>query len=116
MDDPVDLDQVAALIARHALAWREAGLAVGPVSWKDAGQEWPCPLEGDRGQVAEPGSVGVAVGKGGQEGRLVVFRGGWADLEYWSGSPCDEPVIEVPGWDARMDLSGIEQLLRRFAS
>jgi hypothetical protein len=45
----------------------------------------------------------------------VVFRGEWADLEYWSGRPCDEPVVEVPGWDDRMDLSGIERLLRRFA-
>jgi hypothetical protein len=45
----------------------------------------------------------------------VVFRGGWADLEYWSGRPGDEPVIEAPGWDDWMDLSGIERLLRRFA-
>lgn len=34
-----------------------------------------------------------------QEGQLVVFRGGWADLEYWSGRPSDEPVTEAPGWD-----------------
>jgi hypothetical protein len=44
-----------------------------------------------------------------------VFRGGWADLEYWSGRPCDEPVLEAPGWDDRMNLPGIERLLRRFA-
>jgi hypothetical protein len=39
-----------------------------------------------------------------QEGQLVVFRGGWADLEYRSGSPSDEPVIEAPGWDDWTDL------------
>jgi hypothetical protein len=41
MDGPVDLDQVAALIAGHALAWREAGLTIGPVLWKDAGAAVP---------------------------------------------------------------------------
>ena len=41
MDGPVDLDQVAALIAGPALAWREAGLTIGPVLWKDAGAAVP---------------------------------------------------------------------------
>jgi hypothetical protein len=50
-----------------------------------------------------------------QEGKLVVFRGGWADLEYWGGGPSDEPVLGAPGWDGWMDLPGIERLLRRFA-
>jgi hypothetical protein len=59
--------------------------------------------------------VGVTVRKHKQEGRLVVFRGGWADLEYWRGGPSDEPVTEAPGWDDWMDLPGIERLLRRFA-
>jgi hypothetical protein len=57
----------------------------------------------------------VFLGGGEQAGRLVVFRGGWADLEYSSGRSCDEPVTEAPGRDDRMDLSGIERLLRRFA-
>jgi hypothetical protein len=46
----------------------------------------------------------------------VVFRGGWADLEYWSGRLHDELVIEVPGWDDRIYLSDIEPLLRWFAA
>lgn len=116
MERRVDLDQVAELISRHALSWQEAGFAVGPVTWRDVGGGWPYPLREDRRQVAEADSVGVAVCTGEKEGRLVVFRGGWADLEYWSGRPCDEPVIEAPGWDDRIDLSGIEQLLRRFAA
>ena len=88
----------------------------GPVTWKDVGGPWPYPLREDREKVAEADSVGVAVRKGEQEGRLDVFRGGgWADLEYSSGRPCDEPVLEAPGWDDGMDLPGIEQLLRRFA-
>jgi hypothetical protein len=75
----------------------------------------PSPLREVRGQVAEPDSVGVTVRKHEQEGQLVVFRGGWADLEYWSGGASDEPVIEAPGWDDWMDLPRIERLLRRFA-
>jgi hypothetical protein len=66
--------------------------------------------------VAEADSVGVKVRKGEQEGRLVIFRGGWADLEYWSGRPSDESLTEAPGWDDWMDLSDIEQLLLRFAA
>jgi hypothetical protein len=94
----------------------KAGHVAGPVTWKDVGGPWPYPLREDREKVAEADSVGVAVRKGEQEGRLDVFRGGgWADLEYWSGRPCDEPVLEAPGWDDGMDLPGIEQLLRRFA-
>jgi hypothetical protein len=61
-------------------------------------------------------SVGVAVRKHEREGQLVVFRGGWADLEYWSGGASDEPVIEAPDWDDWLDLSGIDPLLRRFAA
>ena len=76
----VDLDQVAGLISRHAFAWEESGLMVGPLTWRDAATGWPSPLMEDRGQVVEPDSVGVAVRKDGQEGHLVVFGGGWADL------------------------------------
>jgi hypothetical protein len=115
MESRVDLDQVAGLISRHAIAWEQAGLVVGALTWRDAAGPWPYPLREDRGQVAEADSVGVMVCKDEREGQLVVFRGGWADLEYWSGRPCDEPVTQAPGWDDRMDLPDIEQLLRRFA-
>ena len=115
MESRVDLDQVAGLIARHAFAWEESGLVVGPLTWSDAAWQWPSPLREDRGQVAEPDSVGVTVRKYGQEGQLVVFRGGWADLEYWSGDASDEPVTEAPGWDDWMAIPGIDRLLWRFA-
>jgi hypothetical protein len=115
MESRVDLDQVAGLISRHALAWKQSGLVVGALSWRDEAAPWPAPLREDRDQVVEPDSVGVMVRKHRQEGRLVVFRGGWADLEYWGGGPSDIPVIEAPGWDDWMDLPGIERLLRRFA-
>lgn len=115
MESRVDLDQVARLISRHAFTWKESGLGVGALTWRDAAAPWPSPLREDRGQVTEPDSVGVTLRKHRQEGRLVVFRGGWADLEYWGGGLSDEPVLEAPGWDDWMDLPDIERLLRRFA-
>ncbi|HYV77611.1 MAG TPA: hypothetical protein VE979_05750 [Streptosporangiaceae bacterium] len=115
VESRVDLDQVAGLISRYAIEWEKAGCVAGPVTWKDVRGPGLYPFREDRRKAAEADSVGVAVRKGEQEGRLVVFRGGWADLEYWSGRPCDEPVLEVPGWDDRMNLADIERLLRRFA-
>jgi hypothetical protein len=106
MESRVDLDQVAGLISRHAFAWKQSGLVVGALTWRDEAAPWPSPLREDRGQVAEPDSVGATVRKDQQEGQLVVFRGGWADLEYWGG-PSDKPVLESPGWGAWMDLPGI---------
>jgi hypothetical protein len=88
---------VAALITLHSLAWEEFGLGVGALTWRNAAASWSSPLREDRGQVAEPDSVGVAVRKRGQEGQLVVF-GGWTDLEYQGGGASDEPVFEAPGW------------------
>lgn len=114
MESWVDLDQVAGLISRHATAWEEAGLVVGALTWRDVAGPWPYPLREDRAQVAEADSVGVTVRKHEQEGRLVVFRGGWADLEYWNGRPFDDPVTEAPGWADRMGLPDIDRLLRRF--
>ncbi len=95
----IDLDQVAGLISRHTLAWEQAGLVVGALTWRDVGVPWPYPVKTDRAEVADADSVGVAVRKQEQEGRLVIFRGGWADLEYWSSERSDDPVFDAPGAD-----------------
>jgi hypothetical protein len=102
MESRVDLDLAVGLISRHAIAWEESGLAAGALTWGDAAGPWPCPLREDRSQVTEPDSAGVTVRKGEQQGRLVVFRGGWADLEYWSGGSSDGQVTRylagTTGW------------------
>ena len=116
MDRWIDLDQVAGLIFSHVVAWEQAGLAVGALTWRDVGVPWPYPLKADRGEVVDADSVGVAVGKQEQEGRLVIFRGGWADLEYWTGHLSDDPVVEAPGADDPMTLTDVERLLERFVS
>lgn len=80
------------------------------------GVPWPYLLKTDRSEAANANSVGVAVRKQGQEGSLVIFRGGWADLEYRAGRQFDAPVAEAPGVGDPMTLADVEQLLERFAS
>ena len=116
MERRLDLDQVAGLISGHAAAWEQAGLAVGALTWRDVGVPWPYPLKADRAEVADADSVGIAMSKREQEGRLVIFRGGWADLEYWTGHPSDDPVVEAPGANDPMTLTDVGQLLEHFAS
>jgi hypothetical protein len=83
MQRVVDLDEAAAEVAARVLAWRAAGLVVGVVTWRDETAPWPRSLETDRSQVSDPDSVGVLV-SGPKETLLsvVLFRGGWADVDY----------------------------------
>ncbi|MFF3159444.1 hypothetical protein [Streptomyces sp. NPDC057910] len=86
MDRVVDLDEVAAVVAGRTVGWRSAGLEVGQVTWRDAEASWPQPLETDRARVHDPDSVGVAIsGPGEAELSVVLFRGGWADVDFIAG-------------------------------
>ncbi|MFE3558703.1 hypothetical protein ACFXKW_28165 [Streptomyces sp. NPDC059193] len=86
MDRVVDLDEVAAVLGGQMEGWRSAGLEVGQVTWRDAEASWPQPLETDRARVHEPDSVGVAIsGQGEAELSVVLFRGGWADVDFTAG-------------------------------
>ncbi|MDN3297251.1 hypothetical protein QWM81_25055 [Streptomyces ficellus] len=86
MDRVVDLDEVAAVVAGRTVGWRLAGLEVGQVTWRDAEASWPQPLETDRARVHDPDSVGVVIsGPGEAELSVVLFRGGWADVDFIAG-------------------------------
>jgi hypothetical protein len=61
-------------------------------------------------------SVGIQVSRAAEEGMVVLYAGGWCDLEYWSGQADDEPLLEVPGWDEPLDILGFEHVLDRFES
>ncbi|MEU4359127.1 hypothetical protein [Streptomyces virginiae] len=83
MDRAVDLDEVAAVLAAQTVGWRSAGLEVGQVTWRDAEASWPQPLEADRARVQNPDSLGVVIsGPGEAELSVVLFRGGWADVDF----------------------------------
>ncbi|MDK0523177.1 hypothetical protein [Streptomyces sp. ML-6] len=83
MERIVDLDRAAAVLAGEAALWRDRGVVFGPVTWRDAEASWPQPLETDRARVGDPDSLGV-VARGPDDAELVVvlFRGGWADVEF----------------------------------
>ncbi|MFE3628889.1 hypothetical protein [Streptomyces goshikiensis] len=113
-DDPVmnrmvDLDEVAVILASRVPGWRSAGLEVGQVTWRDTEASWPQPLETDRAQVLDPDSVGVAIsGPGEAELSVVLFRGGWADVDFIAGLddagcfPASD-VASASDFEVRMD-------------
>jgi hypothetical protein len=72
-------------------------------------------LKTNRADVKAPDSIGVQLRKGAQEGTLVLFDGGWADLLYWGGSASDDVIDEAPGWEDWLDIEHFGALLDRFA-
>jgi hypothetical protein len=83
---PLDLDQVASMLASLRPGWTGQGLTAGPLAWRDARASWPQPMLTDRSLVAEPESVGLTLTTAdGRAGRLVIWRGGWADIDLLDG-------------------------------
>ncbi|WP_327321356.1 hypothetical protein OG735_01850 [Streptomyces sp. NBC_01210] len=79
----IDLDQAVASIAERAARWLGAGLTVGQVTWRDEAAPWPQRLETDRALVRDPDSIGVLIsGPADAELSVVLFRGGWADVDF----------------------------------
>ena len=93
---PLDLDKVASTLASLRPGWTGQGLNAGPLTWRDACASWPKPLLTDRSLVAEPESVGLTMTTtDGHAGRLVIWRGGWADIDLLDGDTVTSrnPVI-----------------------
>ncbi|WP_309144379.1 hypothetical protein [Streptomyces sp. BR123] len=109
MDGILDIDEAAAALARQALRWRSAGFEVGQVTWRDAEASWPQPLETERARVHDLDSVGVVIsGPGEAELSLVLFRGGWADVDFVAslddfGSLPASGIASVPDFESRMN-------------
>ena len=97
MDRTVDLDQAASEIIERQGAWRARGLSTGLITWRDEAAAWPARLETDRSRVSDPDSVGIRI-TGPDETELVVvlFRGGWADVDYCAGG---EDFGPIPAFD-----------------
>ena len=108
---PLDLDQVAALLTGLRPGWAEQGLIVRPLTWRDARPSWPQALHTDRRKVAEPESVGLTLtAADGREARLVIWRGGWADVDLLTGGTV---TTRNPGLD---DPAGCAALASSLAS
>jgi hypothetical protein len=83
MERVVDLDRAADEVAERRPGWSSRGLVVGPVTWRDESAPWPQRLETERSRVGDPDSIGVHFsGSGGAELVIVLFRGGWADVDF----------------------------------
>jgi hypothetical protein len=113
MDRLVDLDVVAAELTRRRAEWVRSGLAVGEFTWRDAAAAWPQPIVTDRAAVADPESLGLVFGgAGGDETELVLWCGGWADL---NGIVADEIVAQAPEFtDVAGCVTVAESLARRL--
>ncbi|MFF3323647.1 hypothetical protein [Streptomyces sp. NPDC002889] len=96
MERVIDLDEAAAAVADRQSAWQAAGLVAEPVTWRDEAASWPQQLETDRSRVTDPDSIGVHV-HGPQEAELIVvlYRGGWADIDYMASTD-DAGVLPAP--------------------
>ncbi|MFF5706581.1 hypothetical protein ACFY7H_29445 [Streptomyces sp. NPDC012794] len=109
MDRVVDLDEAAVLMLERVARWRAAGLEVGEMTWRDWEAKWPQPLETDRARVNDPDSLGVVIsGSAEAELQVVLFRGGWADVDFFDGGHDFGalPASDIASsWDfaARMD-------------
>ncbi|MFF8855665.1 hypothetical protein [Streptomyces althioticus] len=96
MERVVDLEEVVAAVADRRPAWQAAGLVAEPVTWRDEAEPWSQQLKTDRSRVNDPGSVGIHL-RGPDEAELLVvlYRGGWADIDYIADAD-DAGVIPAP--------------------
>ncbi|WP_328966595.1 hypothetical protein [Streptomyces sp. NBC_00239] len=108
MERVIDLDELAGLLTRRTAYWRASGLDVGRTTWRDAGAAWPQPLVADRAGVPDPDSLGLVVrGPAEAELSVVVFRGGWADVDFMA-DPDDAGVLPAS------EISGAPDFARRM--
>jgi len=71
-----------------ALWWTGAArrsAKVGPFTWRDEQAQWPQPLETDRTVICVPESLGFRLGHDEDELEIVVWTGGWADIDRLLG-------------------------------
>ncbi|MFB7678428.1 hypothetical protein ACFC26_44250 [Kitasatospora purpeofusca] len=85
MERVVDLDEAVLEVERRRSHWEASGLTVEPVTWRDETREWPQQLELDRAAVVNADSFGVVLTGLGGELSVVLFRGGWTDVDYFAG-------------------------------
>lgn len=107
MDRIVDLDAVKEELDCRRSSWRGAGLVVGDVTWRDDSVGAAVPLVTDRRAAPDPQSLGVTLtGAGDRYARVVVWRGGWADVDGFDGTEIfvETPTFsDVPGCLAAVD-------------
>jgi hypothetical protein len=99
MDTALDLDAAASQIDARRARWSDRGLEMGQLTWRDRSRGWPWQLV-SREEAAQPDSVGFRVTKDPAQGAVVLFDGGWADIEWWTGTADSEPEVSAPDVDS----------------
>ena len=87
LDLRIDLDAGAAELSTHGTGSERSDLDIGPLAWKDMRDGYDTPR--GRRTVRPSGSRSRSASKSieaPEEGRLVLYAGGWADLKYCTGS------------------------------
>jgi hypothetical protein len=113
VDRLVDLDLVLGELSQRRSEWTQRGLVVGEFTWRDAAASWPQPIVADRGLVVDPESLGMTFKAGeSTEARLVLWIGGWADLD---GAIDGQIVVEAPEFiDIRSCVAVADTLVERL--
>jgi hypothetical protein len=112
----IDLDLAAAEIELRRAKWASARVDVGDVTWREQGEGWPPTLKTERRNVRRADSIGVTLRKDEQEASVVLFNGGWADIEFWTGHVDDIPLMEAAGWEDWLDVPRFAALLDRVTA
>ncbi|WP_190208786.1 hypothetical protein [Kitasatospora indigofera] len=100
MNQVIDLDRAALEVTGRRLTWQRQGLAAGVVTWRDGAAPWPQRLETDRSSVTEPDSIGIVLtGPDDAELSVVLFRGGWADVDFMASAD-DAGVLPASDMDS----------------
>ncbi|WP_265520111.1 hypothetical protein [Oerskovia flava] len=83
MEHLVDLDVLADRMRSGIEEWNYVA-SVGPLTWRDEAAAWPHPITPDRSSVQVPESLGFTLRKHAldDEFEMVVWTGGWADVDY----------------------------------
>ncbi|MFE4973326.1 hypothetical protein ACFRAR_14570 [Kitasatospora sp. NPDC056651] len=99
MERVIDLDQAVLEVGRRRGRWEDAGLTVAPVTWRDGEQTWPQQLYLERSVVVDPDSFGVVLTGMGGGLYVVLYRGGWTDVDYFVGID-DAGALPTTGIDS----------------
>lgn len=87
----VDLDALIDEVVEAALALREIGFDIGPLTLRDVARAWPEQIVEGRSAAADPDSVGLRASGVFDgivvEGEIVLYVKGWADVVAFGGSP-----------------------------
>jgi hypothetical protein len=110
---PLDLDLAAAEIEKRRSRWSSAGFTVGPLTWRDPGA-WPYPYV-SRDLLSQPDSVGVRCTRADVEFGVVLWPGGWADVEV-ANLQTGEMEVTTPDVSSIGDVSQLlDALFERWS-